>query len=67
MQGTRGLFIMIPGNVLILVFRGMLEKIPRNVPEDSGKCSRKFRGQKDMKFHPRMKKRKKTCKHFIPG
>ena len=38
------MFTMIPGNDLILVFRGMLEKIPGNVPEDSGKCSRKFRG-----------------------
>ena len=45
MQGTRGMFIKIPGNVLILAFRGILEKIwgmfekiPRNVPGDSREC-----------------------------
>ena len=44
MQGTRGRFTRIPGNVLILAFRGMLEKIPGNVIKDSGECSRRFRG-----------------------
>ena len=32
------MFIGIPRNVFILVFRGMLEKIPENVQEDFGKC-----------------------------
>ena len=31
-------------NVVILLFRGMLMKIPGNVPEDSGECFRRFRG-----------------------
>ena len=51
MQGTRGMFTRNPGNVLILAFRecskrfrGMLEKIPGNVPEDSGECSERFWG-----------------------
>ena len=34
MQGTWEMFIRIPGNVFILVFRRMLEKIPENVQED---------------------------------
>ena len=38
MQGTWEMFIRIPGNVFILVFRGMLEKIPENVQEDFGEC-----------------------------
>ena len=38
MQGTWGMFIRIPGNVFILVFRGMLEKFPENVQEDFGEC-----------------------------
>ena len=57
----RGISWRIPGNALILAFRGMLEKIPRNVSKDSWECSRKFRGQKDMKFHPDMKKRKRCA------
>ena len=32
------MFTRIPGNAFILVFRGMLEKIPGNVQEDSGEC-----------------------------
>ena len=38
MKYTWGMFIRIPGNVLTLVFRGMLEKIPENVPKDFGEC-----------------------------
>ena len=45
MQGTRGMFTRIPGNVLILEFRGIFEKIPGmlltipgNAQEDSGEC-----------------------------
>ena len=38
MRGTRGMFTRIPGNVIILTFRGMLKKILGNVPEDSGDC-----------------------------
>ena len=34
----RGISKEILGNVLILAFRGMLEKIPGNVPKDSGEC-----------------------------
>ena len=34
----------IPGNVIILTFRGMFQRIPRNVEEDSEECSRGFRG-----------------------
>ena len=34
----------IPGNVVILTFRGMLKKIPGNVQEDSGGYSKRFRG-----------------------
>ena len=40
----RGISWRISGNVLILAFRGMLEKLPGNVRGDSGKCSRRFRG-----------------------
>ena len=36
MQRTQGMFTRVPGNLLILAFRGMLKKIPVNVPEDSG-------------------------------
>ena len=43
MRGTQGMFSRIPGNVHILAFRGMLEKIPENVPEDSGEYLRRFR------------------------
>ena len=35
MQGTRGMFTSIPGNVFMFVFWG-------NVREDSGECSGKF-------------------------
>ena len=34
--GFRGISWRIPGNLLILAFLGMLEKIPGNVPEDYG-------------------------------
>ena len=44
MQGTQGMFTRIPGNALILAFRGMFEKIQGNVINDSKKCSRRFRG-----------------------
>ena len=43
-QGTRGMFTRIPGNVLILAFREMFEKIPGNFIKESGKCLRRFRG-----------------------
>ena len=33
-----GISYRIPGNVVILLFRGMLKKIPGNVPNDSGEC-----------------------------
>ena len=39
MRGMREMFTRIPGNVHILALWGMLEKIPGNVPEDSGECS----------------------------
>ena len=35
---------MIPGNVIVLTFRGMFHKIPGNVRRDSGECPRRFRG-----------------------
>ena len=38
MQGTWKMFFRIPGNVFILVFRGMLENIRDNVQEDFEKC-----------------------------
>ena len=38
MQGTRGMFTMIPGNAHILVFQGMFQKIPGNAIKDSGEC-----------------------------
>ena len=51
MQGTRGMFTTIPGNVLILAFRecskrfqGMFDKILGKVIKDSGECSRRFQG-----------------------
>ena len=43
MQGTWGMFTRIPGNVFILVFRGMLENISGSFQEDSGECSEDFR------------------------
>ena len=46
MQGTRGMFTRIPGNlleysgnVIILTFQGMFHKIPGNVRRYSGECS----------------------------
>ena len=36
MHGTRGMLTRIPGNVLILAFWGIFEKIPGNVIKDSG-------------------------------
>ena len=51
MRGMRGMFtripgnfLEIPGNVIILTFRGMLKNIPGNVWKDSGECSKRFRG-----------------------
>ena len=50
-QRTWGIFstisgnlLRIPGNVFILTIAGMPEKIPRNLPEDFGECSRKISG-----------------------
>ena len=42
--GFWGIPLRIPGNVIILTFRGMFKKIPGNVQKDSGECSRRFRG-----------------------
>ena len=42
MRGMRGIFQSIPGNVLILIFQVMVEKIPGNVREDSGEYLRRF-------------------------
>ena len=42
MQGTRGMFTRNPGKFLMLAFRGMLKKIPGNVPVFV-KCLRIFR------------------------
>ena len=42
----RGISWRVPGNALILGFRRMLEKIPRNVPKDSGECSRRWKEKK---------------------
>ena len=36
MRGTREIFTRTPGNVVILLFQGMLKKIPGNVRKDSG-------------------------------
>ena len=44
MRGTQGMFTRIPGNVIILLFQGMLKQISGNVPKDSGECSKRFRG-----------------------
>ena len=44
MPGTQGIFTRIPGNVIILTFRGMSQKLPGNVQRDSGECWRRFRG-----------------------
>ena len=42
--GFRGISLRIPGNVIILRFPEMLNKIPGNVQEGSGECSVRFRG-----------------------
>ena len=39
-----GISLRIPWNVFILTIAGMPKKIPRNVPEDLGECSRKIPG-----------------------
>ena len=39
-----GISLRIPGSVFILTIAGMPEKIPRNVPEDFGECSRNIPG-----------------------
>ena len=44
MQGTRGMFTRIPGNLLEDSGECYYFNIPGNVPEDSGECSRRFRG-----------------------
>ena len=44
MREMSGMFTRIPGNVIILTFRGMFQRIPENVEEASGECSRGFRG-----------------------
>ena len=44
MQGARGMFTRIPGNVIFLTFQGMFKKIPGNVQKDSGECSKRFLG-----------------------
>ena len=38
------MFTRIPGNVLILAFQGMFQKIPGNIIKDSGECYKRFRG-----------------------
>ena len=42
--GFRGISYRIPGNVIILKFQVMFQRIPGNVEEDSGECSRGFQG-----------------------
>ena len=44
MQGTRGMFTMIPRNLLEDSGECSHFSIPGNVPEDSGECSRRLRG-----------------------
>ena len=44
MQGTRGMFTMIPGNLLEDSGECSHFSIPGNVPEDSGECYQRFRG-----------------------
>ena len=44
MQGTRGMFTRIPGNLLEDSGECYHFNIPGNVPEDSGEYSRGFRG-----------------------
>ena len=42
--GFRGISLRILRNAIILTFRGIFQKIPGNVQEDSGECSRRFWG-----------------------
>ena len=44
MQGTRGMFTRIPGNLLEDSGECSHFSIPGNVPEDSGECYQRFRG-----------------------
>ena len=44
MQGTRGMFSRIPGNLLEDSGESSHFSIPGNAQEDSGECSRRFRG-----------------------
>ena len=44
MQGTRGMFTRIPGNLLEDSGECSHFSIPGNIREDSGECSRRFRG-----------------------
>ena len=44
MQGTRGMFTRIPGNLLEDSGEYYYFNIPGNVPKDSGECSKGFRG-----------------------
>ena len=44
MQGTRGMFTRIPGNLLEDSGECYHFNIPGNVPKDSGECSKGFRG-----------------------
>ena len=44
MQGTRGMFTKIPGNLFEDSGECSHFSIPGNVQEDSGGCSRRFRG-----------------------
>ena len=44
MQGTRGMFTRIPGNLLEDSGECYYFNIPGNVPQDSGECSKRFRG-----------------------
>ena len=43
MRETREMFTRIPGNVIILTFRGMFKRIPGNVPEHSRESWKRFR------------------------
>ena len=44
MQGTRGMFTRIPGNLLENSGECYYFNVPVNVEEDSGECSKRFRG-----------------------
>ena len=43
-QGTQGIFTRVPGNVLILAYRGMFEKISGSAIKDFGEYLKRFRG-----------------------